>query len=734
MKLKYKMGIVLGFLLILVMFFGKIPGMSMTAHADDNNYLTFTGTQSFTIKPRLNEAKWNGNLYYSTDTIQWTEWTGTDISSVNNVLYLRGKGNNVVANGTMWLISSEGTVACSGDIRTLLDYEHPDNTSMGNGCFANMFYECEVLTSAPSLPATSLSESCYAEMFYNCTRLTSAPSLPATVLAKDCYNSMFWGCTALRTAPELPAENLAENCYFDMFYECTGLTTAPELPAKNLADYCYAEMFYGCSGLRTAPELPAKNLTKYCYSNMFFYCTELTTATELPAKNLAEGCYIYMFARCEKLTKAPTILPATDLEKYCYQCMFQECTSLTTAPVILAENLSENCCYSMFQNCWSLTTIPSLPATNIAPYCYSYMFQMCPELTTLPDLPAINLEPHCYEGMFSRCPGIMLSETETDEYNTEYRIPASGDGVEAAGAVDEMFIVGNIVGHGSGDSSYTPAINRIYYRRPTATYKVVNGTWSDGSTYDKKETIVSSGAALVYVPTGMIANDGFSGGSWDVDPTGTTITEAKTFTYTFVANSGDMDKVPLVGSDSKYASSNDNFAPVTSSGKINNMVLDFSNVAGSNVDPSSLTMTVINGSKFKTAAKVKDENSVTTTGGVKAKVNKKTLIPKITCKKDGSVTLTMEDGSTYTVTFRVNKPKAQKSEKKISKGSEVVTKTVKELFGTDIDAGELSIVKQKHSQATLSGNTILVRPEEKDSIKLRYMYLNKKYKITMKVK
>ena len=66
------------------------------------------------------------------------------------------------------------------------------------------------------------------------------------------------------------------------------------------------------------------------------------------------------------------------------------------------------------------------------------------------------------------------------------------------------------------------------------TYKVVNGTWSDGSTTDKTET-VQSGLKPASVPTGMKASSGYTGGAWDTDPAEATITGAKTFTYTFTA-------------------------------------------------------------------------------------------------------------------------------------------------------------------------------------------------------
>ena len=66
------------------------------------------------------------------------------------------------------------------------------------------------------------------------------------------------------------------------------------------------------------------------------------------------------------------------------------------------------------------------------------------------------------------------------------------------------------------------------------TYKVVNGTWSDGTTADKTET-VASGAKPTSVPTGMIPSAGYTGGAWDTNPATATITGATTFTYTFGA-------------------------------------------------------------------------------------------------------------------------------------------------------------------------------------------------------
>jgi hypothetical protein len=61
---------------------------------------------------------------------------------------------------------------------------------------------------------------------------------------------------------------------------------------------------------------------------------------------------------------------------------------------------------------------------------------------------------------------------------------------------------------------------------------VVNGTWGDGTTTDVSET-VADGASPEGVPTGMVADPGFTGGTWGVDPASAIITADATFTYTF---------------------------------------------------------------------------------------------------------------------------------------------------------------------------------------------------------
>ena len=231
-------------------------------------------------------------LQYSKDKKTWTTITlsGTNTIPMNSGERVYFRNDNGFFN---WFNSGSyqdyfcTEIDCTeahkvgGNINTLLDYKNP-NVAITPYCFYNLFYKNKYLTDANKLifSKTSLAEGCYKEMFYDCSSLKTAPTeLPATTLADDCYNSMFENCTSLTTAPELPATSLSYNCYYSMFSSCSELTTAPALPATTLAGDCYESMFNYCTSLTTAPTLPATTLANYCYRYMFYGCRKLNSIT-----------------------------------------------------------------------------------------------------------------------------------------------------------------------------------------------------------------------------------------------------------------------------------------------------------------------------------------------------------------------------------------------------------------------------------------------------------------------
>ena len=291
-------------------------------------YVTFKAEQPQTFKMTTQGGYEITGLQYSVNYGEWKTVAANEevtFGGTNGTLRLRGTNTNGTASAssiysTITFTDPKVKVACTGDIRTLLDWRIYSTVNTQNAKFRYLFYDCSVLTSAPELPAKTLAKDCYKSMFFNCTSLTSAPKLPATTLAGSCYNSMFSGCTSLTAAPELPATTLADNCYLSMFHGCTGLTSAPELKATTLKGSCYYGMFYGCTSLTAAPELKATTLANYCYNRMFKGCTSLTAAPKLKATTLANYCYYDMFSGCTKLSTVTMLAPSDQISKYTNYC------------------------------------------------------------------------------------------------------------------------------------------------------------------------------------------------------------------------------------------------------------------------------------------------------------------------------------------------------------------------------------------------------------------------------
>ena len=258
---------------------GKMEGATEVSESTIP-YITFTADKEQTFK--YNDYSYQVNtgngpdankyLEYSVNGGEWKNFNyvqSVSFGGSNGDLRLRAKvdqGNYFASDaGPMFKFGNKSVeVNCTGDIRTLIDYEN---------------YYC-----------ANTSKAMFKNFFNSMTNLKSAPDLPSMELASQCYYAMFKGCTGLTTAPELPATTLAVNCYYAMFYGCTGLTTAPKLPATTLATFCYREMFYGCTSLTTAPELPATTLAMGCYDKMFYDCSNLSKVTMLATKYSTNWC------------------------------------------------------------------------------------------------------------------------------------------------------------------------------------------------------------------------------------------------------------------------------------------------------------------------------------------------------------------------------------------------------------------------------------------------------------
>ena len=215
--------------------------------AEFTPYVTFKADAKQTFKITTKDYS-IPNLEYSVNNGKWaTVEAGTEVTFGGTNGDLRLRGTNINGTASYWNKYSTITftdktvkVACTGDIRTLLNWKSYSTVDTQNARFCYLFGGCKELTSAPELKATTLADFCYSSMFQGCTSLTAAPELKATTLAGYCYSGMFSGCTSLTAAPELKATTLADFCYSSMFQDCTKLSTVTMLaPSNQISEKTY---------------------------------------------------------------------------------------------------------------------------------------------------------------------------------------------------------------------------------------------------------------------------------------------------------------------------------------------------------------------------------------------------------------------------------------------------------------------------------------------------------------
>ena len=161
-------------------------------------YVTFTADrEQFFYMSTKNLYQING-LEYSVNGVDWktvVEGEQVRFGGEYGDLRLRGINTNGTATdskfySTINFYNANVDVACTGDIRTLLNWRNYNTVDTKDAKFCSLFASCRVLTSAPELPATTLAESCYQAMFFGCVKLSSvtmlAPSDQITSVSDCC--------------------------------------------------------------------------------------------------------------------------------------------------------------------------------------------------------------------------------------------------------------------------------------------------------------------------------------------------------------------------------------------------------------------------------------------------------------------------------------------------------------------------------------------------------------------
>ena len=412
-----------------------------------DGYLTFDVKSSGNIKWKCGNSSYAKEIEYKKNDGNWTSITSTTggvnipVSAGDKVMF-RGDNASYGVNpdfpftGGSTFNGTDVTFDVYGNAMSLIDSENfstmlefPDGSASN---FAYLFSACTGLQDASQLilPVMVLTDACYAYMFYGCDHLTVAPTLPSKILAKNCYYFMFSHCSRLREAPELKAVTLAGWCYEEMFSYCTSLTRCPDLIGRNTPMFCCKRMFYNCTSLVQAPSIINGPVAEQaCFTSMFENCTSLTKGPDLPAKEVHGEAYRDMFKNCTSLTGAPNIAAERMVHgeeegyhgdigelgiRQCYG-MFSGCTALIVTPSVLKSKvLTKQCYFGMFQGCSKITSAPELSAIDLAnsdASCCNIMFDGCSSLNYIKCLATSTgnttnwVRDVNYNGIFVKAPG-----------------------------------------------------------------------------------------------------------------------------------------------------------------------------------------------------------------------------------------------------------------------------------------------------------------------------------------
>ncbi len=239
-----------------------------------------------------------------------------------------------------------GTFASTGNFIVYGNIQSLNNFGSSLACTGGLFRNCTGLTDARYLilPQTTVPERGYANMFYSCTSLVTAPKIEATQFNSRSLIRMFYQCTSLTTIRPFTIDNNASGVCKNMFDGCSSLVMVPEITINVAGNQSCQYMFLSCTSLIDASriKMPTDIRDSYAFQSMFNTCTNLKNVPELPATTLATGCYSGMFIGCTSLTTAPK-LPATTLADYCYYQMFYYCNNLNSITCLATDISALHC-------------------------------------------------------------------------------------------------------------------------------------------------------------------------------------------------------------------------------------------------------------------------------------------------------------------------------------------------------------------------------------------------------
>ncbi|MCQ2976272.1 MAG: bacterial Ig-like domain-containing protein, partial [Bacteroidales bacterium] len=358
-------------------------------------------------------------------------------------IYFRGDNPNGITEATTSIqFTMSGSISASGNIMSLIDVTNETKTIPSEYCFADLFYNCSALTSAPILPSTQLTWSCYNNMFMNCTSLNSV-----NVDFKD------WGefsnytsnwLSNVSTTGTLYCPDELEEIYDDSHIPLGWTVVANNIQSISVTTLPKTEYLQGqdldlTNGIVTINykdnstktidlskcEVIGFDANKVEKQTLTVKYKGIVTSFDVNLNNI-ENDLDYLCFTAEEANSSVGYSnyggnnPNVEIS-------FDKTTWISLAPgeTITLENVGSKVYfrgnnptgfshgeYSSFYmngkisasgNIMSLVDIYCESLKIPCDYCFYSLFSGCSSLTTAPELPATQLAYYCYSNMFSSC-------------------------------------------------------------------------------------------------------------------------------------------------------------------------------------------------------------------------------------------------------------------------------------------------------------------------------------------
>ena len=441
---------------------------------------TYSGSNTISVKQTItgepDSSLYSKTLQYSKDKTNWSTITLSSTTYNINLnqgerVYFRGNEgvfNHYVIRGTEQAyteITANQSHNIGGNINTLLNYYNPNNLTLPQGVFNNLFrgnvnlVSAENLTLQPSSDG-SLPVFAYLYLFSNCTSLIKPPVLLAKTLSKGSYYSLFDGCSKLDNLTVYTDDNSQTNCTYKWLsgvastgtfnnmggatYTKDSVSGIPTGWTEVKPDYFYVENTYNGSNTISVKQTIVGSPDSSTYAKTLQYSKDKTNWSTITLSSttynisLNQGERVYFrgnegvlnYYGNDGAIQAVTNILGTQshviggnintlvnyitpneltLTQGVFALLFQNNTTITSAEnlTLPSTQIAEGCYRGLFYGCTSLTSIPEFPATELAPNCYRAMLANCTSLTTSTKLPATKLSTDCYRELFFKCSSLI---------------------------------------------------------------------------------------------------------------------------------------------------------------------------------------------------------------------------------------------------------------------------------------------------------------------------------------